>query len=66
MRKSLFFTALIGAGLLICACKGGDATLSRDVKGYDDPLMKNEKKITAIISKMTLEEKVEMLHGKHM
>ncbi|MBO6078787.1 MAG: glycoside hydrolase family 3 C-terminal domain-containing protein, partial [Bacteroidaceae bacterium] len=66
MRKSLFFTALIGAGFLICACKGGDATLSRDVKNYDDPLLQNEKKISGIISKMTLEEKVEMLHGKHM
>ena len=40
--------------------------MSRDVKGYDDPLMQNEKKITAIIKKMTLEEKVAMLHGKHM
>lgn len=49
----------------VCGCKG-DATLSRDVKGYDDPLMKNEKEITAIIKKMTLEEKVAMLHGKHM
>ena len=64
MRRK-FFWALVGAGALLCGCKG-DSTLSRDVKGYDDPLMKNEKQITAIIRKMTLEEKVEMLHGKHM
>lgn len=49
----------------VCGCKG-DATLSRDVKGYDDPLMQNEKKISQIIKQMTLEEKVAMLHGKHM
>lgn len=29
-------------------------------------LMKYEDKITEIISKMTIEEKVAMLHGKHM
>ncbi|MGX8690578.1 MAG: glycoside hydrolase family 3 protein, partial [Bacteroidaceae bacterium] len=57
--------ALVCAGFVICSCKG-DVTLSRDVKGYDDPLMQNEKKITEIISKMSLEEKVAMLHGKHM
>ena len=38
----------------------------RDVKTYEDPLMQNEKRISEIISKMTLEEKVAMLHGKHM
>ena len=63
MRKNLLLVALLAA--VVCGCKG-DATLSRDVKGYDDPLMQNEKQITAIIKKMTLEEKVEMLHGKHM
>ena len=41
-------------------------TLSRDVKKYDDPLLQNEKKITEIMGKMSLEEKVAMLHGKHM
>lgn len=65
MRRKVLVWALVGAGALLCGCKG-DSTLSRDVKGYDDPLMKNEKQITAIIRKMTLEEKVEMLHGKHM
>ena len=64
MKKNLLFIALVVAGA-VCSCKG-DPTLSRDVKGYDDPLMKNEKEITAIIKKMTLEEKVAMLHGKHM
>ena len=63
MRKNLLLVALSAA--LLSACKG-DATLSRDVKGYDDPLMRNEKKITGIIKQMTLEEKVAMLHGKHM
>ena len=63
MRRNLSVIAIIA--LAVCSCKG-DVTLSRDVKGYDDPLMKNEKEITAIIKKMTLEEKVAMLHGKHM
>ena len=60
MRRVLIAALL---GFVVVGCK--DATLSRDVKGYDDPLMQNEKKISAIISKMTLEEKIEMLHGKH-
>lgn len=64
MNRSLFTAALLSAGLLVCGCKG-DPTLSRDVKSYDDPLMQNEKRITGIISKMTLEEKIAMLHGKH-
>ena len=57
--------ALFAAGFAVCGCKGG-STLSRDVKNYDDPLMQNEKRISEIISKMTIEEKVAMLHGKHM
>ena len=60
MRRVLIAALL---GFVAVGCK--DATLSRDVKGYDDPLMQNEKKISGIISKMTLEEKIEMLHGKH-
>jgi len=63
MKKNVLLIAL--AVGFICGCKG-DPTLSRDVKGYDDPLLQNEKKITEIIGKMTLEEKVAMLHGKHM
>ena len=65
MRTNLFVVVLLVAGLSVYGCKG-DVTLSRDVKKYDDPLLQNEKKITGIISKMTLEEKVAMLHGKHM
>ena len=65
MRNNLFTAVLLVAGLTVCGCKG-DVILSRDVKGYDDPLMQNEKKITQIIKGMTLEEKVAMLHGKHM
>lgn len=64
MKRNLLLTALIGAGVLICGCKS-DPTLSRDKKSYDDPLLKNEKQISAIIGKMTLEEKIAMLHGKH-
>lgn len=65
MNKNLFWAAMLFTGMALTGCKG-DVTLSRDVKGYDDPLMQNEKKITQIIKKMTLEEKVAMLHGKHM
>ena len=64
MKKLLKFTVLLGAGLIVFGCKG-DPTLPRDVKNYDDPLMQHEKEISGIISKMTLEEKIEMLHGKH-
>ena len=63
MRKVLLAALL---GFVVVGCKNSDSTLSRDVKGYDDPLMQNEKKITGIIKNMTLEEKVAMLHGKHM
>ena len=63
MKRNLLIVAL--CAVVLSGCKG-DATLSRDVKGYDDPLMNNEKQISAIIKKMTLEEKVAMLHGKHM
>ena len=65
MKKSILTVALFAACFAVCGCKG-DATLSRDVKNYEDPLMQNEKRISEIISKMTLEEKVSMLHGKHM
>jgi len=64
MRKNLFCAALLFVSVLTVGCKS-DPTLSRDMKSYDDPLMQNEKKITAIIKNMTLEEKIEMLHGKH-
>ena len=61
----MFWAAMLFMGMALSGCNG-DATLSRDVKGYDDPLMQNEKKISQIIKQMTLEEKVAMLHGKHM
>ena len=64
MNDRFFSAVLIGAGLLVCSCKG-DPTLSRDAKNYEDPLMQNEMRITEIISKMTLDEKIAMLHGKH-
>lgn len=65
MKKNMFWAAMLFMGMALSGCNG-DATLSRDVKGYDDPLMQNEKKISQIIKQMTLEEKVAMLHGKHM
>mgnify|MGYP002525795203 CR=1 FL=1 len=64
MKKKLFLNTLMVAVVMFSGCKS-DSTLSRDVKSSDDPLMRNEKKITEIIKKMTLEEKIEMLHGKH-
>lgn len=64
MRRNLFCAALFFVSVLTVGCKS-DPTLSRDVKSYEDPLMQNEKKITEIIKKMTLEEKIAMLHGKH-
>ena len=66
MNKGILGALLLVAGWAVCGCNGKDATLARDVKGYEDPLMQNEKKITGIIGKMSLEEKVAMLHGKHM
>ncbi|MBR5935221.1 MAG: glycoside hydrolase family 3 C-terminal domain-containing protein [Bacteroidaceae bacterium] len=64
MNLKSFLTGLIVASLFFAGCKN-DQTLPRDRRA-DDPLMGNEKRITEIISKMTLEEKVNMLHGKHM
>ena len=52
--------SVLGVALLTaCAQK---ATESAPVS----PLLQNEDKITDLISQMTLEEKVNMLHGKHM
>ena len=63
MKRNLCFIGLLAA-VVLSGCKG-DATLPRDVKSFNDPLMQNEKRITEIIGKMTLEEKIAMLHGKH-
>ena len=54
MRKTTI--SLIGAVLLAAACAGP--------KSPQDLLTVNDKKIDAIISQMSLEEKVEMLHSK--
>ena len=64
MKKNLLFAALIAAAFTFGGCKS-NPTLSRDRRNHD-PLLENESKISGIISKMTLEEKVAMLHGKHM
>lgn len=50
---------LLMAGAVSCT-----TTPSEPVK--ENPLMAHESEITEIIAGMTLEEKVEMLHGKHM
>lgn len=53
------FTALGITLLTACAQKSNESV-------QVSPLMQNEDKITDLISRMTLEEKVNMLHGKHM
>ena len=53
------FTALGITLLTACAQKPSENV-------QVSPLMQNEDKITDLISRMTLEEKVNMLHGKHM
>ena len=55
MKKKLI--PAFASVLLLCAC-------GTEVK--ESALMKYEDRITEIMSKMTLEEKVAMLHGKHM
>lgn len=55
--KKTFIPALLALALTGCGAK---------VEVKESALMKNEDRITEIMSKMTLEEKVAMLHGKHM
>jgi beta-glucosidase len=63
MNKMIIKDAiLIIAGVLITGCS--NATIARD--RHESKLMVNENRVNEIISKMTLEEKVAMLHGKHM
>ncbi len=50
--------------VVMTACGSNETVLSRD--RHESKLDGNEKEITAIIENMTLEEKVDMLHGKHM
>lgn len=64
MKRIMTAACIVLAGV-ICSCNDS-RTLSRDRRQEPDPLMQNEGRIRQIISKMTLEEKVEMLHGKTM
>lgn len=50
---------LLMAGAVSC-------TTNTNEPAKENPLMAHESEITEIIAGMTLEEKVEMLHGKHM
>ena len=50
---------LLASTCMLCACSSGE-------KQPESALMKNEARITEIINEMTLEEKVNMLHGKNM
>lgn len=62
MKQNVSFcltALLLAAGAVSCTEKAAEQT-------KENPLMAHESKITEIIAGMTLEEKVEMLHGKHM
>lgn len=61
MHKNYSFGAL-GISLLLVSCGASDTKSSAP----HNPLMDHEEEITRIIEGMSLEEKVEMLHGKHM
>lgn len=52
-------TVLLTASVISCSQKNAEPT-------KENPLMAHESEITEIIAGMTLEEKVEMLHGKNM
>ena len=60
MKTQLFYSALFAVALSFtgCADKGTETKVN--------PLLANEDKINEIISGMTLEEKINMLHGKNM
>lgn len=61
MKKLLFGVATaLSLGLVSCTGTGETG------QTLHNPLMDHEEQITQIIATMTLEEKVEMLHGKHM
>ena len=60
MKTQLFCSALFAVALSFTGC--ADKTAETTV----NPLLANEGKITEIISGMTLEEKINMLHGKNM
>ncbi|MCQ2083461.1 MAG: glycoside hydrolase family 3 C-terminal domain-containing protein [Bacteroidaceae bacterium] len=65
MRTTIAVICSIAA-LAICGCNENVSVLSRDRMTVENRLLANEKKIDRIISGMTLEEKVAMLHGKNM
>lgn len=60
--KKLLFGAATALSLGLVSCTGS----SESGQALHNPLMDHEEQITQIIASMTLEEKVEMLHGKHM
>ena len=66
MKKSLQLSLFVLAALMAQGCSNGVKPLSRDRMDHENPLMANEGRIDGIIKKMTLEEKVAMLHGKNM
>lgn len=61
-KRTIDAAILLIAGVLITGCN--NATIARD--RHESKLMVNEERVSEIMSKMTLEEKVAMLHGKHM
>lgn len=62
MKNQFFLIAatVLAMGAMSCADKAAEPSAPHN------PLMDHESEITEIIAGMTLEEKVEMLHGKHM
>ena len=62
MKKSIFLIFIMTATALVAVISGCNS-LSRAPR---PALLQNEKQIQEIIGKMTLEEKVEMLHAKYM
>lgn len=60
--KTTYFTLALACALGLTACDQKETSSSLP----HNPLMDHEDEITQIIASMTLEEKVEMLHGKHM
>lgn len=64
MKFSVFSLPIMAAALLLAGCGTDVQTLSRDC--HDTKLDGNEERISEIIRGMSLEEKVSMLHGKHM
>ena len=64
MNNLLITAGSVMLAISFAACGGSETVLQRD--RHQTRLDDNEEQISAIIGKMTLEEKVAMLHGKHM